>query len=215
MKNQKTSAKIPKMVPPRVFPFIPGTKFKPADYGHAETALKIFGTLWQAVKNGELTEKDIQKLFFKSISDPITYRESWKCGKFWSVAAWERACADGGTNKNGLVSEHVLPRQVALQHSLTLDTLDKAKNFICEMSFECVITKEENKKLDGNGLKKVGFPDNPWKRYQNVGIKILDVQHPRGTHFLNCDDQATLEQLGLLVKHLPQNCDCHHCVRQS
>ncbi|HZW13814.1 MAG TPA: hypothetical protein VFF81_11560 [Noviherbaspirillum sp.] len=199
-----------KTTPPRVFPFVAGTNFKPSDYRHAETALRIFGVLWSAVKAGELSGNDIQKVFFDSISDPITYRESWKCGKFWSVAAWEKACADGITNKNGLISEHVLPRRVALEHALALPTVEEAKQFIWNASFECVITEKENAVLNQNGLQSKGFPTDPWERYRRAGIRVLDVQHPVGTHFLSDADRSAIGD-EILVAHHPSICSCKHC----
>ena len=196
---------------PRFFPFKAGTGFKPADKEKADKALRVFEILLRAVNAGALAESDLKDVFFKSISDSITYRESWKCGKFWSVAAWRRAVENGHTN--GLVSEHVLPRGAALSHSLTLP-LEEAKEFIWHSSFECVVTQEEDKLLNGKGLKSAGNADNPWVRYQIAGINILDVEHPKGTKFLDDAERSLLQKLGILSPHEASECNCQYCIRQ-
>lgn len=196
---------------PRSFPFDAGTGFRASDAEKARRALKVFELLWSGVRAGQLTKDDISDVYFYSISKAITYHESWKRGKFWSVSAWDMACKNGKTTD--LVSEHVLPRGAALDHALKCKTVDEAKEFILKVNFECVITPEENQKLNDAKLQSTGFIDSPWERYKLVDIKILDIQHPMTTFFLNDGEREDLSRLELLVKHTPAACgtSCKHC----
>lgn len=177
--------------PPRSFPFRSGTGFKAGDMQRAKDALAVFGVLWDAHHQGVLSQRQLQPVFFRSVSDQITYRESWKCGKFWTVDAWQAALTTGNTNK--LVSEHVLPRSVTLAHALTLPK-DEAAQFVWENSFECVVTEEENARLP----RTKGYPDDPWKRYAESEIMILDIEHPIGVWFLDDGDRTALKRHGVL-----------------
>lgn len=194
---------------PRSFPFEAGTGFRPGDAAKASHALKVFEVLWAAVKAGQLTKENITHVFFDSISNPLTYGESWKRGKFWSVSAWEAACTTGRTK--GLVSEHVMPRGAVLDHALTLPTIEEAKRFVLAMSFDCIITKAEDSRLTKAKLRSTGFVDNPWKRYALADIKVLDVKHPSTNAFLSDEDRSKLGDL--LVAHAPEVCteSCTQC----
>lgn len=177
---------------PRAFPFRAGTGFKPGDMLRARDALEVFGVLWDAHQNGILERRHLQPVFFRSVSDQITYRESWKRGKFWSVDAWQAALTAGNTND--LVSEHVLPRSQALAHALSIGNREAALQFVWDASFECVVTKEEDSRLP----RASGYPEDPWKRYAEASIMIFDVEHPRGVRFLDDADRAALIRHGIL-----------------
>jgi hypothetical protein len=177
----------------RSFPFRPGKKPGSANIPQARDALEVFAVLYEAYHSGRLTEKQLQPLFFRSTSDLISYREGWKAGKFWSRDAWKEACRNGNTNK--LVSEHVLPRSVTLNAALKRP-LEQAKEFVWAMSFECVVTRPENRSLP----RDTGYPDDPWRRYAEAGIRVLDV-HYDGQAFLSDDDRAPLLRHGILVHH--------------
>jgi hypothetical protein len=192
--------------PPRTFPFKAGTGYKPADWDLALGALKTFGVLWNHVKNGDLVERDISHVFKNSTSDLISYRDSWKCGKFWSVSAWETACANGNTN--GLLAEHVLPRGETLKHALSFHNVEDAKRFVWENSFVCVVTKAEDDILTSAGFRSMGDVANPWTRYAAVkGLYILDVIHD-GHSFLSDSEREPLKALDLLrgMSALSQEC---------
>lgn len=197
--------------PPRLFPFVAGTGFKRLDMDKALVALNVYAALWRSVNNGELKPEDLKDLFFKSICDRVTYRESWRHGKYWSAAAWERACLHGKTNKIGLISEHVVPRGALLEASLKLP-LDEAKKMVWDLSIECMITEEEDLILGQAGLKSAAFFDNPFERYKRAGIKILDVQHPLGVFFLTAEERIALQNLDILVPHNYETCSCKHCL---
>ncbi|MGF6570044.1 hypothetical protein ABH945_002155 [Paraburkholderia sp. GAS333] len=186
----------------RQFPFVAGTKFKETDWRQAEKSLKVFMVLWDGVKGGTLTVDDIRHSFFYSTSDTISYRESWKCGQYWSVAAWELACKQGNTK--ALISEHVLPREAMLQHLFSdhVSTANEAAAYLWENSFVCVITKEENKRLNKAKLAKEGFPLDPWKRYSGEclddPILVLDAEFPPGNRLMSDVERVPLEQKNLL-----------------
>lgn len=196
----------------RVFPYPTGTGQKPKDFDKAIDALHVFAAIYDAVRNGRLLAEKVTDIFFKSISDSITYRHSWKCGKFWSVDAWSRYMADKRSTKNDLISEHVVPRPVALRHALSMPTLQQALQAVWELSFECVITKEEDTRLNAKKLKSVGYPDDPWQRYKAADIKILDIEHPRGQFFLNEIERATLATSGILQRYGDAACGCPRCA---
>ncbi|MFT3857508.1 MAG: hypothetical protein QM742_08435 [Aquabacterium sp.] len=178
----------------RSFPFKPGALPTKGHERRADDALIVFSVLHEAVKAGRLTFEQLQPLFFRSTSDLVTYREGWKAGKFWSRDAWQTAVRNKHTN--GLISEHVLPRSAALKHALKLD-IDEALAFVKAKSFECVVTKAENKALNA---VKAAFPDDPWRRYALAGIKVLDVRGPNGVSFLDETDRAELSRHGILVE---------------
>lgn len=177
----------------RKFPFRPGAKPGSGNMRRAEDALAVFEVLHGAYQDGRLTFEQLQPLFFRSTSDLITYREGWKAGKFWSRAAWRAACKNGNTN--GLVSEHVLPRSVALEHALALP-IEQAKQFVWANSFECVITRDEDKRVN---TVKEKYPHDPWTRYSQAGVKILDVHYPSGKPFLEDSDRHLLRRHRILV----------------
>lgn len=195
---------------PRVFPFAAGTGYKRKDMERAQVALNVYAALWRSVQLGELQPSDLKDLFFKSICDRVTYRESWRAGKYWSKDAWERACKHGTTNKIGLVSEHVVPRGALLEASLKLP-LEQAKQLVWDLSIECMVTEEENLLLEKAGLKSTPFLDNPFERYRLAGITILDVHHPAGVPFLSDTERGILKSLGILAEHKTKDCSCSHC----
>jgi hypothetical protein len=188
-----------KKLGPRDFPFKAGTGFKIGDTKKADSALKVFEVLWKAFQDKHIAEEDIKHIFFYSISNQITYRESWKCGKFWSVKAWKQACEK--LNTKGLLSEHVVPRSVVLNHALKRSNLADALDSVQKYSFDCVITKEEDKELTRKKLKS-STPNlsNPWERYKMANIKVLNVQYPPGKFFLDQEDRKMLEELNILVE---------------
>lgn len=196
----------------RVFPYKTGTRQKPADFDKAIDALHVFAAIYDAVRHGHLSPEKVTTTFFQGISDSITYRHSWKCGKFWSVEAWNRYLSDKRSTKNNIISEHVVPRPVALRHALSMPTLQQALHAVWELSFECLITREEDQRLTSTKLKSVGYPEDPWQRYKEADIKILDIEHPRGQRFLNEAERATLTQLGILQSYGDAPCACTHCA---
>jgi hypothetical protein len=159
----------------------------------ANDAWEVFSVLHGAFKQGRVTEEQLKPLFFRSTSDLISYCEGWKAGKFWSREAWRTAKDNGHTN--GLVSEHVLPRSVTLRHALELN-LDAAKQFVWENSFECVITRKEDRRLKSDHAN----PHDPWERYAKANIRILDVYYPSGISFLSKKDREALDRHGILVR---------------
>lgn len=184
--------------PRREFPFVAGTKFKETDWAKAEASKKVFGVLWEAAKAGKLSIADVRHCFFYSTSDTISYRESWKCGQYWSVEAWKAACASGNTK--GLVAEHVLPREALLQHLFSKDVedLETAQKCLWENSFVCVVTKVENQRLTTKGLRNSGDAKDPWERYKQVGIFVLNAECPAETYLMNDAERAPLIAKGLL-----------------
>lgn len=176
----------------RTFPFRPGAKPGGGNLQRAQDALLIFELLHEAYQNKKLTFEQISPLFFRSTSDLISYREGWKAGKFWSCQAWDVACGQGHTNK--LVSEHVLPRSDTLKHALSL-LIDPAKDFVWNNSFECVITKDEDRLVN----RHAGNATDPWKRYAEAGVKVKDVQWPHGVFFLDKSDRALLQSHSILA----------------
>jgi hypothetical protein len=181
----------------RRFPFVAGTKFKATDWVKAERAVKVFKEIWNAVQAGRLTKEDVAHSFFYSTSDLISYRESWKCGQYWSVGAWETALTNGKTTE--LVAEHVLPRDAILQEVLSIEDWATAKQYLWDNSFVCIITKAENKRLGAAKLSKVGFPHDPWERYKRVKIYVLDAECPAGTYLMTAAERARLQAKGLLI----------------
>ena len=73
----------------RSFPFAVSKEKK-----DVATALRIFEMLWHdhERRGGSLSTKQLTTVFHKYISDAITYDGGWRRGKYWSQAAWERAC---------------------------------------------------------------------------------------------------------------------------
>ena len=195
-----------------IFPHKTGTGWRKTDYDKAIDALHVFAPIYLAVKNGSLEQKQIQDSFFKGISDPITYRHSWKADRFWSVDAWDTYIKDGRSTNNGLVSEHVVPRSVALHHSLSQPTLEEALRELWNLSFACVITREEDQRLTKLNLKSKGYPSNPWLRYKEANIKILNVQHPPETFFLSPEEEQQLATIGILAEHKDNICQCKYCA---
>lgn len=157
----------------------------------AEHALQVFAVLHEAHTAGRLTFEQLKPLFFRSTSDLISYREGWKAGRFWSPDAWNQAVRQGNTN--GLVSEHVVPRGLALQTALQLD-LQAALRFVWDVSFDCVVTPAEDSQLP----RKTGYPHDPWRRYAEAGVRVLDAQHD-GVFFLSDEDREPLLRHGILV----------------
>lgn len=189
----------------RQFPFAAGTGFRNSDWEKALQSLRFFKVVWEAVKADKLQIDDIRYAFGKSTSDAISYRESWKCGQFWSVAAWEKACENKTTAYLDLICEHVLPREEMMQHlfhSADINTVDKAAAYLWENSFVCVITKQENSRLTRAGYAKNGFVDDPWLRYSaktlEEPILVLDAECPPGTPLMSASERAKLQGLGLL-----------------
>jgi hypothetical protein len=216
MTKNLTATITPIINPIRTFPFKAGTNYKNSDESHAISSLKIFRVLWQAVKDGSLTLDDIGDIYFYSISKTITYRDSWKRGKFWSENAWIASKKHGTTSHLGLKSEHVLPRRAVLEYALTLSSVEEAILFVEAMSFDCIVTTEENNVLTKNGLNSKGFATDPWLRYKGTGIKILNIQHPFGFKFLNEIDVETLKRHDLLSNTIEdsKNCMCELCIKK-
>lgn len=178
--------------PPRpTFPFRPGKMPGRGNMPAAKNALHVFAVLHEAHATGRLSLEHLKPLFLRSTSDLITYRAGWKAGKFWSVGAWAQAVEQGHTN--GLVSEHVLSRLLALRTALQLP-LDDALRFVWEASFECVVTNEGNRRLPGDK----GYPDGPWRRYAEAKVHVIDAQHD-GLFFLCDEDREPLRRHGILV----------------
>lgn len=175
----------------RRFPFTPGKRPGPGNLTAAQDALSVFDVLHEACSAGRVSVKQLHHLFFRSTSDLISYREGWKAGKFWSVEAWRKAVEQ--RNTNGLISEHVLPRSVVLETAVEMP-LEQARKYIWDMSFECVVTRPENKKLP----RKKGYPDDPWRRYAEAGIRVLDVTY-EGVPLLTDDDREVLMRHGILA----------------
>ena len=176
----------------RTFPFRPGAKPGCGNLQRAQDALLIFELLHDAYQQSKLTFEQISPLFYRSTSDLISYREGWKAGKFWSCQAWNVACGQGHTNK--LVSEHVLPRGDALRHALSLP-INLATAFVWKNSFECVITKDEDRLVN----RHAGNPIDPWTRYAIAGVKVKDVQWPHGVFFLDESERALLKRHNILA----------------
>lgn len=80
---------------------------------------------------------------------------------------------------------------------MKLDTFEEAKAFIVNVSFVCVITKEENARLNAAGLAS-SHPDveDPWLRYSSLDepIKLLNVPG-----FLSEEEQDILRRHQILV----------------
>ncbi|HDR9250816.1 hypothetical protein WI93_24670 [Burkholderia vietnamiensis] len=170
---------------------------KPSRVRKADSALTVFEALWDAYQRKTLKAEDIQNTFFDSISDLISYRDGWKCGRYWSVDAWEKARLANGVTHNKLLAEHVLPRSAALFHALELPK-EAAKKFVWDKSFYCTITEDEDGRLNKAGLKDQGNPVDPWQRYAKVNIVILDAEDQAGRKFIPDVERAHLKQLGIL-----------------
>jgi hypothetical protein len=169
----------------------------------ANSARAVFGVLHDGVTQQTLTAADLQDTFFSSISDLISYREGWHCGRYWSVEAWQKARTNNGVTNIDILAEHVLPRGIALRHALTLNRTDAA-DFVWEQSFYCMITKEEDARLNAAGLQAEGWPEEPWKRYAHerlgvVGIQVLDAEDPAGNKLIPSSVRIRLQALGILA----------------
>lgn len=192
---------------PRDFPFQTSPQNKDIN-----KALRVFKLLWDShiKRKGPLSTHDMQDVFHKVISDALSYADGgWRRGKYWSVDAWNTACTAGRTGNLGLVCEHVIPRKIVLDHAMKIEDYNKAKEFVLQNSFVCVITKDENIRLNKAGLAQ-SHPDlkNPWRRYSAANaldnedlpmIKIFDVPLE---NFLNENDRIILNSHGLLFGRL-------------
>jgi hypothetical protein len=182
----------------------------PARLRKANAASAVFGALYDAHKTNVLAASDIQDTFFASISDLISYRDGWHCGRYWSVNAWNTARTVNGVSKAGLIAEHVLPRSVALNYALTQDRA-QALDFVWEQSFYCMITKDEDQLLRTAGLHALGYPADPWERYAEANrhhaasgqIQILDAEDRNGNKLISSSVRSRLLALGLLASWQP------------
>ncbi|MBW4490932.1 MAG: hypothetical protein KME12_24465 [Trichocoleus desertorum ATA4-8-CV12] len=189
----------------RYFPFNPGTFGSAGSWEAAVRALKVFAVLHAAHRGPEgLEVEDLLPLFFRSSSDLITYREGWKAGRFWSVKAFLKAVHEREKHTNGLISEHVMPRSQTLRRALAMEDIQQAVEFVWDMSFECVVTADENNELTRRDKKRPRdtiwvFENGPWERYAGTNIQILDVEC-NGQKWLSDEDRESLRRLKLLAE---------------
>lgn len=94
--------------------------------------------------------------------------------KYWS----EKAINSGLTNKE-LIHEHIVPRKVMISALMNMEnpTPDKIFNYLKKYCIGVVVTKEEDIRLNKAGLRSK-MPnswneDDPWERYNLVGIKVI------------------------------------------
>ena len=85
------------------------------------------------------------------------------------------------TNAKYVCWEHIVPSVVLYNHLIALDdeSIDKAIEYIIQnYGYVCIVTKEENKKLNDAHLQQNmpinwKFGDNIFERYKQVGIEIM------------------------------------------
>jgi hypothetical protein len=179
----------------RRFPFKTNRQKKEVD-----SALRLFKVLWHAheLREGPLSTKDMQNVFHDCISDALSYADGgWRRGKFWSQNAWKVASDTKEHGHLGLKCEHVIPRVCVLKHAMeVLTRYEDAEQFVIANSFVCVVTSEENDRLNKAGFSKTHPAiDDPWLRYAKAQrpIQVLDVPE-----FLSKIDQDALTRHGLL-----------------
>lgn len=187
----------PKPIPPRAFPFKAGTGYKRTDAVKAAHALDVFEVLWEGYKAGRLSANSLGDVFFAYVSQRISDRESWKCGRYWTPAAWQAFLASGSTNS--LKDEHVLPRPLVLAEALQCADVAAAKKLVLDLSFTCVVTEGDDQLLTDAGLKSKGYPHDPWLRYKQAGLQVKDVHYPAGVPFLSPADRAPLIRHEILL----------------
>jgi hypothetical protein len=81
---------------------------------------------------------------------------------------------------------------------MQLDTYQQAKEFVVKASFVCVITDEENKRLNAAGFS-ASHPnvDDPWARYSALQVPIMVLNVPG---FLTTAEQEVLRGHGILAE---------------
>lgn len=172
----------------------------PKEKKDVETALQIFQMLWHnhVSRSGKFTTRALTTVFHKYISDSVSYNGGWRRGKYWSPAAWKAVCMQGSAGGLGLKCKHVVPRSCVLAHAMELDTYEQAEEFVVRTSFVCVITDEENRRLNAAGLAS-SHPDvnDPWVRYASLEQPIMVLDVPG---FLTTAEQDALRRHGILAE---------------
>lgn len=103
--------------------------------------------------------------------------------KYWSKDALELYNHREKDRLKGLIFEHVVPLNIIKQHILDMfdadATVDEVVDFLDTHLLVCVVTQEEDKKLNKHGYKtELGAKlnkDTVWNRYKGSCITVCDV----------------------------------------
>lgn len=104
--------------------------------------------------------------------------------KFWSENAIECFNSQNKNRFKNLIFEHVVPIKLIKERiiKMLIDDIevDKIVEFLDEHLLVCIVTKEEDKKLNDCGYKsKLGAELTKytvWNRYKNSSIKVCKVE---------------------------------------
>lgn len=103
--------------------------------------------------------------------------------KYWSKDAVELYNSKDKDRLKGLIFEHVVPLNIIKQHIKDMfeadDTIDEVVEFLDNHLLVCVVTQDEDKKLNQYGYKtELGVKlnkDTVWNRYKGSFITVCEV----------------------------------------
>jgi len=109
-------------------------------------------------------------------------------GKYRGCRYWSKKSLKMNGDNKMLCHEHIVPKRVIIEKICSLKSPTKRKIFDILQHFciGCVVTREEDKKLNHAGLRSK-MPDdwddkNPWARYDRVKIQVVDTHEKKHLH---------------------------------
>lgn len=155
----------------------------------ASGSLRTFSKKSRKSEAEVMLKKLLDKVVWAYTEAPGKYRGNpiWSIGANRSYKKWNSRCwKSSKKNKrlvipddDRLVHEHVVPRKFVVSKLLNManPTERKIGSLLRKFALAAVVTRKENRKLHRHGNDSKVFERDPWIRYKNAKIRI--VNHSR------------------------------------